>query len=657
MPQPAQTLADTRELITRDEHKWPAASRRQMLNALDRLARLTTTELAQLPADETAVCGVIDGSLNWRRHGFKTVAAFRDFRSRVARAVRETNRSGVLRFTKGDQWLPEWQQVREELKSAIARGDEKASTLRALTHLAGFANSRGVTPAQVDSDLLAALLAEHARNRAITDAAKVRVTDFARKAIDAARAWNRLVENRAARPWLTTLPNTVLDWPGRAQRVNPPLSAYPETFQTDVAAYLATLGAESGVAASGDDDEFGSIPEYAVSYEAWDAVHGDDVVLTDVYLPDDPTHSPLPVGASKRDSPCSAATIANRRHVITQLAGAAVRRGIKQINDVTRLRDICTAPALKALLVDYKARQSAKPDSGRRTETASRYMLAETVCGIAETWCGAPAGYVAEMRKKLRNQTRTQSCGSMSQNRRLALQQFDQAWALSTWFDEPIRLFQAAEKRRKAGKPLRGQDIADVEAAILCRVLMILPVRLANLATLRFKGSRPSLQMANHAGETSWLFWQPDEVKNRRFLRAEIDRQTERMIRCYLAHWRPQYLAANPEVPDSDFLFPGRCGSDRRGWGHRCLPGTSKMIAKRMRAVGLEMTPHVARHLAATIMVTDDARHVATAAELLGISEAIVRKFYLENRSAQASAALREIVAKNNPKIRRDWID
>jgi hypothetical protein len=653
MTQTMRTLADVRADLDRNDRDWSTAARRQMREAVDRLARLTASELTDLPGDETALIAIVDGHLNWRKDGFKSANAFRDFRGRLARAARETGQPRLLRFTPRDTWLPTWRALLDDIEAAIERGDEKPWTRRAIAHLAGYANNRGLDPDGVDNDLLAELLAEHARNKNLADTAELRAIDYARKAVDSARAWNRLVREKNAKSWLRNMPANILEWDGRARLVNPPLSAYPEAFQADVDAYLWHLahGDRPDIAAD-PDDPLGSVPAELESYEAWEAANGDSVAMTDVV---DPTATRA--SRKKRDTPLTAATIRNHRWAIVQTAGAVVRRGLKSPGDLQSLRDICTYPGVHASINDYVARQKAKPDAKQREDAASAYQLAETIATITEGWCGAPAGYVGQMRALVRNKVKTASCKGMSVNRQRMLRTFDQPWAMIAWFDHPIALFEAAEQRRKAGKRLRPADVTDVEVAVLCRLLGILPVRRANIVTLRHKGARPSLQLRRHAGEKSWIFWQPDEVKNGRYLRAEIDRRTERMIRTYLTHWRPHYLALHPDARDSDFLLPGRCVSAERGEGYRSLETIGTAFSARMAQAGLEMTMHLARHLNAKIIVNADPRLVGTAAELLGITEATARKFYLTDGTKQASDTLKTIIDRRLPEIRREWVE
>ena len=82
-----------------------------------------------------------------------------------------------------------------------------------------------------------------------------------------------------------------------------------------------------------------------------------------------------------------------------------------------------------------------------------------------------------------------------------------------------------------------------------------------------------------------------------------------------------------------------------------------RIFAARMAAAGLQMTLHLARHVAGKIIVDWDIRHVGTVADLLGNSERTVRKFYLADRSAQASKTFREIVEIKQPVLAREWLD
>ena len=645
---PPQTLADVRAALEADTRGWKPAPRRQMRAALERAGTLLQTPLAELPAREDRILATIDANLGWASDGFASARAFRDWRGRVARACRETTPSPVVRFTTQDGWRPAWRTFFDDLEAAIDRGDEAPWTRRAIAHLASFANARGLDPGDVDDRVLADLLEIHHQAKADAAAAGRKTRDHARKAIDAARCWNRCVRAQNERPWFNHLPARILTWPGQRQRLNPRLDELPECFQADVAAYLDSLrGRAAPVLAEGDELPTDVPPELASpdTYEAAEA--SAEVALTDVAAPDE---SDQPTRGRRKQGPLSDATIRNQRQWVLQAAGALIRRGVATADQLGSLRDVCTYPALAHALNDYRGRQRQGVDAETRRKSASAYHLAECLCTIAERWCVFPDGYVARMRHDLRDQCKTESVGTMSVGRRTDLEQFDEVWALIAWFDHPRALFERAERRRKAGKRLRPQDIADVETAIVCRILGILPVRRRNVAQIRHAGERPSLQLRRHRRETSWLFWQPDETKNNRYLRAEIDRTSEPWIRVYLEHYRPAFLAMHG-LPDTDHLFPGTVGA-----GHRDPARLGDALSKRMREVGLRMSLHLARHVAAKLLVDDDPRNDTVAADLLGDDVKTVRLFYLENRSPQASAVLRDIVQRRSAHVRREWI-
>jgi len=646
---PPQTLADVRAALDANTRGWRAAPRRQMANALDRLGQLLNTPLAELPAREDRILALIDGNLGWASDGFRSAKAFGDWRGRVARACRETTPSPVVHFTTKDGWRPAWRSFFDDLEAAIDSGDEAPWVRKAIAHVASYANARGLDPGNVDDQVLADLLAIHRETKADAEGSGRKARDPTRKAIDAARCWNRCVRAQNERPWLRHLPARILSWPGQQQRLNPRLDELPESFQADVAAYLDSRRGRAARVVALDDELPTDVPPELASPDAYEASQASGgVALTDVAMPDD--GSGQQTRGRRKAGTLSEATIRNQRQWILQAAGAQIRRGVATPDQLQHLRDVCTYPALAHALNDYRARQRQHLDAETRRKSASAYQLAECLCAIAERWCNFPAGYVARMRRDLRDQCKTESVGTMSVGRRTDLQQFDEVWALLAWFDHPQALFERAERRRKAGKRIRPRDIADVETAIVCRILGILPVRRQNVAQIRHTGSRPSLQLRRHARETSWMFWQPDETKNHRYVRAEIDRTTERWLRIYIEHYRPVYLWRH-DLPDSDHLFPGTVEN-----GHRDSGRLGTNLTHRMAEVGLRMSLHLARHVAAKIMVDDDARNDTLAADLLGDDVRTVRRFYLENRSEQASARLREIVQTKSAHVRREWI-
>lgn len=631
------TLVDTVKDLEARPNRWKATARRQMIESINRLPKFINLELEQLPANEQQLAAVIDAKMNWQRDGFNTKRNFTNFRGRVLRAVRETRPASMPRFTRINAYGPEWRVLVDEIRTAIDRGEEAPSTWRPLAHLVGYANWRGVRPEDVDSGVLADLLAMHAEIKRMVRGSGSKPKDYARKAIDAARTWNRLVREKNSKPWLHRLPATILEWEGQRKQVNLKIEDYPASFQEDVEGYFRFLRLESEVrseAGAGD-------PRFAEFAHIRDSVsETEQPPLRDV------------VFKKRKHTPAKPKTIETRQWAIKQAAGALVRLDMAETHEIESLRDITSMPALKAALTDLKERHEAEGKFDEKA--ASRFQLGCYLVHIAKfaRWHDA---HIAEMWLTLDSPTiRTESVGRMSANRRELLEQFDEPWAVQAWFDCPAGLFAEAEATRRKTGDITPTMIVDVETAIVCETVKVLPVRRANLGLLRYKGDRRSLVLARHRGERSWLVWERDETKNDRRLRAALSSEAERMIRAYLEHYRPRYLGLHPDAPDSEFLFPGTVCDDL-GENHRDLGRLGQNFSKRMADIGLAMTLHLCRHLIAQLVLDADPSQLQLVADLLGDKVETVKKFYIDDRNSKASEKLRELFAERMAAMTHEW--
>jgi len=617
--------------------RWKKGPRVEMIRALKRLAKTFKMSLEDLPANEVELAAILDAKMHWRRDGFRRERTFQNFRSRILRAVRETRPGGLPRFIRHGSYSAAWRPLVDDIDAAIARGDENGRVWKGLSHLTGYANWRGLAPDEVDSHVLADLIAVHAETKRVVRSKGDRPRRFARIAIEAAQAWNKLVREKNQKPWLRHLPATILEWQGQSRRINHRFSAFPQSFQDDVDGYIRFIK---------------MAPEPRPEREAPDPRLGEFGHIRD-FVPET-EQPPLAdiVFKKRKRRPAKPNTVKTRAWAILQTANALIRYGEMKLEDIRSLRDITSLRALKISLSDYRSRQEA---AGRFDETpASRFHLANYLIQIAR-FAGWHAAHIAEM-EKLRDkpEIRTASVDAMSANRRDLLDQFDEPWAVQAWFDRPGQLFERAETLRRKTGEITPSMIADVETAIICETVRILPGRRANLGLLEYKGDERSLILARHAGEKSWLLWRPDKVKNKRRLRAAVSREAERMIRVYLEHYRPRYIELQPGTPDSIFLFPGRV-HDGDGDGHRDLGKIGKNFTTRMAEAGLTMTLHLCRHLIAQLVLDADPGQLQLVADLLGDKVETAEAFYITGRSETASRKLRELFAERVDMMTREW--
>lgn len=623
------TLHDVLSELLAHPEQWPATSHAKIADAIRRLSRLLRIPLTDIPACPSSVTALVRAQLHWRTAGFTTEQAFGDWLGRIKRAIRETKcgRGGVPSFTRVQDYTPAWRALIQDLDDAVARGQAAPWLRRSLAHLAGFANSRGKSPAEVDNLLLKDLLDIH-RQRG--RAGKILTT----KAIASARSWNRLIALKAGDnpEWLRHLPDglTQLNWERQSRAVNPPIETWPPSLQADLTRLMGQLRGCSHPATGAVSQRFAAI------------VARDRQPARDE--PDRRRWKRLREGLSEKT--CRSYVMA-----IRQTVGALVRADTP-LEHITALDQLLTPAATAISLEDYDIRLRATT-TAIGEGPASAWQLATTLATLARHW-RSPCAEELQVFAELRHAARTESCGTMAASRKKLLWQFDEPANLLAWFNRPMELELRAEAQRRRGR-IADSAIADIETAILCRLVSVLPARLSNLGSIRIGGTDPHLVLSRHARESSWIIWPAREVKNKRWLRAEIDRESERLIRLYMAHYRPAYMQRHG-IADSDALFAGGV-NDGRGDAHRDYASLGSNFTKRMKEVGLDMTMHLARHLAARIVLDMDPTMLPLVADLLGDAIETVREYYVDGRTDRASAAYHQMLMAKAGTLHLQWKD
>lgn len=136
----------------------------------------------------------------------------------------------------------------------------------------------------------------------------------------------------------------------------------------------------------------------------------------------------------------------------------------------------------------------------------------------------------------------------------------------------------------------------------------------------------------------------PHETKTRSPYEAELPVATAALFSAYLARYRPLLVMKN-----SQFLFPGRSEASR----NRSNFGSalSKFIA---RETGLEMHPHLFRHLAAMLHLDMHPQQIETVRMVLGHSSTrMTLKAYAELSTDPAMRAYSATVETLRSKPRR----
>lgn len=155
----------------------------------------------------------------------------------------------------------------------------------------------------------------------------------------------------------------------------------------------------------------------------------------------------------------------------------------------------------------------------------------------------------------------------------------------------------------RAGEPTHSLAVR-LQTAVMCEILIMVPVRLRNLANLQIGVHL----LFGHRGEIT-LSIPGNEVKNGVSIEAALPTKTAELIALYVNRYRPL-------LPGSDgiYLFPSRSSVISKS---HC--GIRDQIKAAVRDVaGLDFTPHTFRHAAGKMVLDDNPGAHGQVQQMLG---------------------------------------
>jgi integrase len=160
-------------------------------------------------------------------------------------------------------------------------------------------------------------------------------------------------------------------------------------------------------------------------------------------------------------------------------------------------------------------------------------------------------------------------------------------------------------RRARADDDGTRRHALTAQIAVAIELLIMAPVRIGNLISLRLDRHLAPLPGRGAPGR---LAIPGEEVKNKLPLDFVLPAETAELIATYCRGFRDRLT-----VPDNPFLFPGR------GQGHKHVAGLAEQITRAIREeVGVEVHPHLFRHLAAKIQLEAQPGSYETVRRLLG---------------------------------------
>ncbi|ATR19506.1 hypothetical protein CTJ15_03835 (plasmid) [Roseomonas sp. FDAARGOS_362] len=319
-------------------------------------------------------------------------------------------------------------------------------------------------------------------------------------------------------------------------------------------------------------------------------------------------------------------TVALRLAHARWAASALVASGAVAAAEIASLRDL-VVPLERAQAAIRFLYERAGDGTARGRPSAAGHHVAEVLRIVARHYVGLPPAQVKRIQAW--QQPVTLSYRGMTRRNQRCMEAVMRPDMQDRLKALPAALMQAARGLRERA-PAQARSLA--MRAVAVGILSCLPLRLANLAGLRL--DRHFHRPDPRRGAITQLSIPAEETKNGRAIDMPIVPEVAALIREWIADYRP----SNPGCP---WLFPGQ-GRPGERIGHQGLRDAIK--AAIAAGVGVTMTPHQFRHLAAHRFLEAYPGHYEEVRQLLGhASIATATRAYCGTEQAAAARRYQDL--------------
>ena len=326
---------------------------------------------------------------------------------------------------------------------------------------------------------------------------------------------------------------------------------------------------------------------------------------------------PDPLAEGARQKALARGTLGLRRTQIQVAARAAVAAGIP-VGQLTSLASLVEPDTFRAIL-----RHRWQHDG--RTLSFFANGLAEALIEIGDKWAKASPDVLSEL-KALRRSLGTLPAGLTEKNQKV-LRQFDDPRLLEALVQLPDRLWRAARR----GLATERRPFIALQSALAIDLLLYAPLRMQNLASLSFD---QHLHWPQGRRKPAVVTFRADETKNGAPLEFEIPPELAERLQVYRNEIVPAVIGRRPNA-----VFVSLTGTPRSQTAIKVAIQTTVL-----RHLGVKITPHQFRHLAAKIALDANPGAYELVRQLLGHKNLnTTTKFYAgvdTRRAGRAHAAL-----------------
>jgi integrase len=296
--------------------------------------------------------------------------------------------------------------------------------------------------------------------------------------------------------------------------------------------------------------------------------------------------------ADALDKPLEESTIHTNVEAFRRLASAIVRSG-KPVSEMTSLQALLTEENLRTGLDAYEKHNGTIRCASIHNMIGSLISLADKhLCADPKT-----LSLLRGLRRRIYKRKRGMTEKNVDRLRQFA--STDNVRAFITLGDSLIEEARALGKIKK--RALRMQT------ALMHEIMLVAPLRAKNLTELHLQHN------FRYAGKgvrrTIFLVLSSDETKNDREMEFYLPHHLVQLFDTYLKLHRPRLLNG----PDKGWLFPGNDGEHK----NQVTVG-DQLIKSVKRLTGIQINPHLYRHIAAFLYLQEHPEGYETVRLLLG---------------------------------------
>ena len=323
-------------------------------------------------------------------------------------------------------------------------------------------------------------------------------------------------------------------------------------------------------------------------------------------------------------TPLKASTLRQRQEHL-RLAASTLATCLGSPLQVERLAMLVMPANMRAILSRYLA---ATEDQQPTTFIRS---LAVTLLAVARHWVKVPPTQLEEL-KRLNGKLGSTPTGLTAKNQDL-VRRFQDRELLTALLNLPSTLRQQA----LAGRSTPARRLQKMQIAVAIELLLTAPMRLQNLAKLELGRS---LQWPSGRTGSAYVVLRRDETKNELPLEYPLAEHCLVLLHEYLDRFR-----SYATVDDHNWLFVRMDGS--RVPDSALRDGITKAVA---RELGIAITPHQFRHVAAAVALDVHPGAIALVRDLLGHRNIkTTANFYAGMRTREAASEFDRILERIAP--------